>query len=365
MKNTFGQNVSVTLFGESHGDCIGAVLDGLSPGICIDREFIKSRLSMRRPVYGTGTTRIEPDGFDIVSGVFNGRTTGSPLCIVIRNTDRRSGDYEQIRYVARPGHGDYAAYRKYRGFEDYRGAGHLSGRLTAAVVAAGAVLLYALRERGIKIRTHILSCGGVSDRPYGNLEHDMEILEDMSFPVLDPQAAEIMARTITAASEEGDSVGGVLESAVTGIPAGVGEPWFDSVEGVLSHALFSIPAIKGVQFGAGFDMAGSRGSEFNDPFAVRNGEIVTLSNNNGGVNAGITNGMPIIFRCAVKPTPSIYKEQDTADFLQMENTKLRITGRHDPAVIHRAAVVVDSAAAMAMADLLSGRFGTDYLAGVQ
>ena len=361
MKNTFGQNVAVTLFGESHGEAIGAVLDGLAPGIPVDPEFIASQLALRRPSGKTGTQRREKDAFRILSGVFEGKTTGTPLCIVIPNEDADSGAYLETRALARPGHADFSAYCKYHGFEDFRGGGHFSGRLTAALAAVGAVAISALRGRGIYVGTHVARCAGVSDRQFEEINADVAALNAMKFAVLDQDAAKAMRECIERAAEDGDSVGGVLETAVTGLPAGVGEPWFDTLEGVLSHALFSIPAVKGVQFGAGFDMVDARGSEFNDDFSIRDGKIVTETNNNGGINGGISNGMPVTFRCAVKPTPSIFKKQKTVDFIRREDAEIEIRGRHDPAIVHRARVVVDSVTALALCDLLAGRFGTDWL----
>ena len=363
MKNSMGQALCVTLFGESHGEAVGAVLDGLAPGIAVDEDFIAHQLTLRRPSGKTGTARRETDAFRIVSGVFGGRTTGTPLCILIPNSDTHSKDYAAARALARPGHADYTAYCKYHGFEDYRGGGHFSGRVTAALVAAGAVVLPALREKGIAVGTHIARCAGVDDRTFGDLPADINALSETAFAVLDADAAQAMRAKIEAAQKEGDSVGGVLETAVAGMPAGVGEPWFDTVEGVLAHALFSVPAVKGVQFGAGFDMADAPGSAFNDSFRVEDGKVVTTTNHNGGVNGGITNGMPIVFRTMVKPTPSIYKPQQTVDFLQNENAELQIAGRHDPAILHRARVVIDSVTALVLYDLLAVRYGTDYFGG--
>lgn len=363
MKNTFGSSVCVTLFGESHGPAVGAVLDGLAPGIPADTEFIRHQLGLRRPYGKISTPRAEEDDFEILSGVFNGKTTGTPLCILIPNTDTKSRDYEATRSLARPGHADYTAYEKYHGFEDYRGGGHFSGRITAALTAAGAVALTALRGRGIAIGTHIASCGGVKDRAFSDIDADIPRLNGMRFAVLDEAAGEKMREEIAAAAEEGDSVGGVLETAVAGIPAGVGEPWFDTMEGLLAHGLFSVPGIKGVQFGAGFDLADSRGSVFNDLFRMEGDGIKTCGNNNGGVNGGISNGMPVLFRCAVKPTPSIFREQDTVDFVERKDARIRLSGRHDPAIIHRARVVVDSVTALVLCDLLAQRFGTDWLGG--
>ena len=360
MKNTFGQSIALTLFGESHGAQIGAVIDGLAPGIPVDEDFIRHQLSLRRPAKdGLSTARAEADPFCIVSGVFEGKTTGTPICILIPNGDTRSRDYSPE--VPRPGHADYAAECKYHGFQDYRGGGHFSGRITAALVAAGAILISALRTKGIMIGTHIASLAGEKDRNFGDLDADLKALGDMIFPVLDASASEKMKQRIRDAAADCDSVGGILETAVTGIPAGVGEPWFDTAEGVLAHALFSVPAIKGVEFGAGFAFADLRGSEANDPIRIKDGGVIMLTNQNGGINGGITNGMPVIFRCAVKPTPSIAKEQESVDMTRMENVKLSIHGRHDPAVIHRARVVVDSVTALALCDLLAQRFGTDFL----
>ena len=365
MKNSMGQALTVTLFGESHGEAVGAVLDGLAPGIAVDETFIAKQLTLRRPSGKTGTARREADAFRIVSGVFEGKTTGTPLCILIPNADTKSRDYAATRALARPGHADYTAYCKYHGFEDYRGGGHFSGRVTAALVAAGAIVLPALRDKGIVIGTHIARCAAVSDRAFGDLREDIRALSEMSFAVLDANAAQTMREKIEAAAGDGDSVGGVLETAVVGLPAGVGEPWFDTVEGVLSHALFSIPAVKGVQFGAGFDMADACGSAFNDVFSVEDGKIITQSNHNGGVNGGVTNGMPVVFRTMVKPTPSIYKKQHTVDFMQKENAELQIEGRHDPAILHRARVVADSVTALVLYDLLAVRFGTDWFGGAK
>ena len=362
MKNTFGSSVSITLFGESHGPAIGAVLDGLAPGIPVEEAVIAQALALRRPAGRISTARQEPDPFEIVSGVWNGKTTGTPLCILIRNTQTRSGDYAATRALARPGHADYTAHCKYHGFEDFRGGGHFSGRLTAALVAAGAITAAALRGKGIRIGTHIARCAGVADRPFGDLNADLEALRTLPFAALDTQAAAAMQAAVQAAAEAGDSVGGVLETAVIGLPAGVGEPWFDTLEGVLSHALFSIPAVKGVEFGDGFAMAEGRGSEMNDAFRNADGKTVTATNHNGGINGGVSNGMPLLFRCAVKPTPSIYRPQQTVNLFTGEETSLQLTGRHDPAIVHRARAVADAVTALTLCDQLALRYGTDWLA---
>lgn len=360
MKNTYGQAISVTIFGESHGAEIGAVIDGISPGLRINEEYIRHSLDLRRPYGRISTARCEADPFRIVSGAFNGYTTGTPLTIIIPNSDTKSVDYKALADLPRPSHADYTAYCKYHGYQDYRGGGHFSGRITAALVASGALIRSVLLEnKGIKIGTHISRLSGISDRVIS--PDDVDALENKCFPVLDAEAEAAMIKEIEAAANDGDSIGGVLETIVTGVPAGVGEPFFDSMESALSHMLFSIPGIKGVEFGAGFGFADLTGSEANDQFAVVSDKVVTKTNNNGGINGGITNGMPILFRCAVKPTPSIYKEQDSVRLSTMEEEKLSISGRHDPAIIHRVRAVVDAAAAIAIADMLTVRFGTDYL----
>ncbi len=359
MKNTIGNCLTVTLFGESHGDFIGAVLDGLPSGVTIDNGYIAKKLALRRPSGQISTPRVEADEFMIVSGMFEGKTTGTPLTILIPNTNTDSGAYS--RKAARPGHADYTAFVKYGGFEDYRGGGHFSGRLTAALVAAGAIAGQLLEKKGINIATHIARLGGVDDRGFCDVKADIDYLNNTVFAVLDEDAKNKMTDIIIGAKNEGDSVGGILETIVTGMPAGVGEPWFDTMEGVLSHALFSIPAVKGVEFGAGFKMADMRGSEANDPFYNDGGKIVTKTNNNGGINGGITNGMPITVRCAIKPTPTIFKEQDTINLLTGENTKTEQKGRHDPCIVHRARVVADSVVALTLCDMLAVRYGTNWV----
>ena len=307
MKNTFGNNISLTLFGESHGEAIGAVLDGIAPGIRVDEDEIARYLTLRRPSGAISTARAEADEFKIVSGVFEGFTTGTPICIIIPNTDKRSCDYSKTASLARPGHADYTADCKYHGYQDYRGGGHFSGRITAPVVAAGAILISALRTKGIRIGTHIASLAGIRDRSFDQTRanEEIDLLDNAHFALLDPSLEEKMTAEILAAKSELDSVGGVLETLVIGMPAGVGEPWFDSVESMLSHALFSIPAVKGVEFGGGFALSDMRGSEANDAFRMSDGRAITETNNNGGINGGITNGMPINFKTAIKPTPSI------------------------------------------------------------
>ena len=360
MKNSLGENLTVTLFGESHGPYIGVVLDGIAPGIPVDSDFINHQLDLRRPSGKISTARVEQDQFVLASGVFNGKTTGTPLTVLIPNQVQHSKDYEKTAMLPRPGHADYTANVKYHGFQDYRGGGHFSGRITAALVAAGGIVIPELERKGIKIGTHIQMLGGIKDRDFSDYNQDFEALANTNFAVLDSQKAAEMKALAEKVAASGDSVGGVLETAVTGMPAGVGEPWFGTLESLLSYALFSVPAVKGVQFGAGFDLVNSFGSQFNDPFKMEDGKVVTTSNNNGGINGGISNGMPITFRCAVKPTPSIYKQQDTINMKENVDAKLIIEGRHDPAIIHRARVVVDSITALVIYDALASRFGTDF-----
>ena len=359
MKNTLGTSVCVTLFGESHGAKIGAVLDGLAPGIPVDESLIARQLELRRPAGSISTARREQDAFEIVSGVFEGKTTGTPLAILIPNADTRSGDYR--RGALRPGHADYTAHVKYHGFEDYRGGGHFSGRITAALTAAGAVAVGALRAKGIRIGTHILRCAGIGDAPFTDPDTQIDLLNDKIFAVLDEAKGAEMRAAVEAAATAGDSVGGVLETMVTGLPAGVGEPWFDTLESMLAHGLFAIPAVKGVEFGDGFALADRKGSEANDAFALRDGKTVTKTNHNGGINGGISNGMPLCFRCAVKPTPSIALPQDSVNAEGTREETLTLTGRHDPAIVHRARVVADSVTALVLCDALALRYGTDWL----
>ena len=364
MKNTLGENFCVTIFGESHGPYIGVVLDGIAPGIDVNKDFINHQLDLRRPSGKISTKRVETDEFILASGVFNDKTTGTPLTILIPNSVQHSKDYEKTATLARPGHADYTANVKYHGFQDFRGGGHFSGRITAALVAAGGIIIPELEKKGIKIGTHIKSLGGIKDRNFEDYQKDIDFLGGTNFPVLDADKSEQMKTLAEKIAAEGDSVGGVLESVILGMPARVGEPWFGTLQSELSYALFSLPAIKGVQFGDGFDMVDSFGSEFNDSLQIvqDNGKskVITKTNHNGGINGGISNGMPILFRCAVKPTPSIYKTQDTINMSKNENAKLNIQGRHDPAIIHRARIVVDSVASFVIYDALAGRFGTDF-----
>ena len=361
MKNTFGNALKITLFGESHGDAIGAVIDGLTPGIEIDYEFIDRQLNRRRSKTQVCTQRVEKDDYRIISGVFEGHTTGTPLCIVIPNRDTKSSDYQLFSSVARPGHADYTANCKYHGYQDYRGGGHFSGRITVALVAAGAIIQSALEKKGIYVGTHIKKCADVCDRDFENYVEDIKKLHVAQFSILDENSKEKMLSKTTEIKANGDSVGGIMQTAIYGMPRGVGEPWFDSLESMLSHAMFSIPAVKGVEFGIGFGCADMMGSEMNDEFYVDDGDILTRSNNNGGINGGISNGMPIVFNCAVKPTSSIPRKQKTVNFIDKYDTEIEISGRHDATIIPRACVVAETLSAVVVADLLIARYGTDYL----
>ena len=360
MKNTFGNAVSLTIFGESHGTAVGAVLDGLAAGLPVEQDYIALRMERRRARGdGLSTSRIEPDEVNFLSGVMNGHTTGTAIALTIANTNTRSGDYAKTADLLRPGHADYTAYAKYEGWQDARGGGHFSGRITAAAVAAGSLCERVLAERGIRVYTHIAKVAGIEDAPLSSAA-GLVCPEPQPghFALLDPSREAAMQAAIRAAGAEGDSVGGVLETIVTGLPAGVGEPWFDSVESELAHIAFAIPAVKGIEFGSGFAFADMKGSEANDAFRLQGGQIVTATNHNGGVNGGITNGMPLVFRTALKPTPSIYKTQQTVDYINKKEAELNIQGRHDPCIVARAAVVQNSLTAFALLDLLTQRYGT-------
>lgn len=361
MKSAIGQCIELSLFGESHGEAIGVVIQGLPSGIRIDEAWMGKQMEKRKPKGKISTQRQEADVPEIVSGVFEGRTTGTPLCILIRNENMRSKDYSKTRYIPRPSHADYTAEIKYLGYQDYRGGGHFSGRITAPLVAAGAIFLQMLKAKGIEVGTHVAQMQELTDAPFADEEAGLRAqllsLEDQYLACLSDSTRTAIQQRIEQAQAQGDSMGGILESAVIGMPAGVGEPFFDSVESRLAHLLFSIGAVKGVEFGDGFDFAAKRGSEANDGITIDNGHIRTLTNHNGGINGGITNGMPLRIRTVVKPTPSIYKPQPSVNLKTGEPTTLQIEGRHDPAILHRARVVVDSLIAFGLADLLTERFG--------
>ncbi len=360
MRNTIGDNLTLTLFGESHGPLIGTVLDGITPGILVDEEFIKEMLAKRRPQKDIETPRVEKDDFEIVSGVFNGFTTGAPLTILIKNQNIISKDYNELQSIMRPSHADYTAYVKYQGFNDYRGGGHFSGRLTAGIVAVGSILIKALREKGIYIGTHIKKCGSVVDSDFSLNALEVKTLINKTFPVID-NIEEDIKNEIKNAKDNNDSIGGILQTAIIGLPAGLGSEWFSSVEGKIANACFSIGGVKGIEFGKGFEFATSHASVVNDQIYTSENGVKTYTNNNGGINGGITNGMPVVFNLAVKPTPSIKKQQKTLNVKTMENVNLELNGRHDPAIIRRMSVVIDSIVAFVVCDLLKEKYGENFL----
>ncbi|WP_345942066.1 chorismate synthase [Flavonifractor plautii] len=341
------------IFGESHGPAIGVVLEGVPAGLELDLEQVQKELDRRKPGQDpTATARKESDLVEVLSGVFEGKTTGAPLAMVIRNADQHSKDYESIRYTPRPSHGDYAGFIKSRGAQDYRGGGHFSGRLTAPLVAAGAVAKQVLAGRGVQVGAHISSIYGICDAA---LEDPAELnaVAAKAFPVLDDGKGEEMRQAILEAKGEQDSVGGAIECAVTGLPAGLGAPDFGcNVEGIFAQYLFAVPAVKGIEFGAGVAFSLMRGSEANDPFAVEDGRVVTKTNHAGGINGGITNGMPVTFEVTIRPTPSISLPQESVDLRTGEETEIEIHGRHDPCIVPRAVPVIEAAAALAACAVL-------------
>lgn len=357
MSSSFGKAIRITIFGQSHSEGIGVVIDGLPAGEPIDLEQVQRFMERRAPGRNAfSTSRKEGDVPRILSGLFEGKTCGAPLCAVIENTNTRSKDYEQLKDLPRPGHADYTAWVKYGGANDYRGGGHFSGRLTAPLCFAGAVCLQILERQGIQIGAHILSIHDKTDTPFDPVavsEADFRAVREKAFPVRDDAAGERMQAAIADAKTRLDSVGGVVECAVTGLPAGVGEPMFDGLESWLAAAIFAIPAVKGVDFGEGFEVASRFGSENNDAFFLDNsGSVRTQTNRHGGSLGGISSGMPLLFRAAFKPTPSIAREQQTISISRRENTPLAITGRHDPCVVPRAVPCVEAAAAVALLDLI-------------
>ena len=354
MSSTLGDKIKISVFGESHGNGIGVVIDGLPAGEAIDMEAVLLQMSRRAPGRDkTATPRKESDLPKILSGMLGSTLTGAPLCAVIENTNTRSGDYGNLLSQPRPGHSDYTAFVKYNAANDIRGGGHFSGRLTAPLVFAGAVCRQLLEKRGIKIAAHIESIGSVRDSRFDPVGIDTELIERLnrsSFALIDEGVEQAMRDEVEAARLDRDSVGGTIECAVTGLPAGAGEPMFDGVEGALAKAVFGIPAVKGIEFGAGFALAQMRGSQSNDPFRYR--EVITETNNCGGILGGITDGMPVVFRAAIKPTPSISKPQKTVDLQKGENTVLEIHGRHDPCIVPRAVPVIEAVTAIAVINLL-------------
>ncbi len=356
MASYLGEHIHVSVFGQSHSPAIGVVVDGLPAGERVDMEELGRFLKRRAPGQNaTSTPRKEADLPQFLSGLVDDVTCGAPLAALIENTNTRSQDYAQLRDKPRPGHADFTAQVKYGGFQDVAGGGHFSGRLTAPLCIAGGICLQILKRRGIEVAAHIASIAGEADRPFDPMGESVETLDALKrapFPVLDEKAGERMRKVILQAKEEGDSVGGVIECLVTGVPAGLGEPMFGGMENRLAAALFGIPAVKGVEFGAGFGVATMRGSENNDPFTVKDGKVVTETNHAGGILGGITNGMPLVFRLAVKPTPSIAKQQQTVSLSKKQVEELVVTGRHDPCIVPRAVPVVEAVTALVLTDLL-------------
>ncbi len=354
MSSVFGNNIRVSIFGQSHGEKIGCVIDGLPAGEAVDLEELGRFMARRAPGQKGATQRRETDAPHIVSGLLNGVTCGAPLCVLIDNADTRSGDYELLKDIPRPGHADYPAAVKYKGFQDARGGGHFSARLTAPLCAAGGILIQLLKRRGIRIGAHLTAVGDVRDEPMDPLFVDDAVLDRLSesFPVLDARQGEKMLEKAEEMRALGDSVGGLIECAVLHLPVGLGGPMFDSLENRIAQAVFAIPAVKGIEFGDGFSVSGMRGSENNDPYRMRNGQITLLSNHAGGILGGLSSGAPLIFRAAFKPTPSIAKAQQSVSLSRLEDRELIISGRHDPCVAIRAVPCVEAAAALALADLL-------------
>ncbi len=367
MKNTFGNQFTITIFGESHGEQIGCVIDGLAPGIKLDLAFMNSMMDKRKAKGKISTKRHEGDEIKIVSGYFEGYTTGTPLTILIENTNTKSKDYEKTKNRLRPSHADYSGDVKYLGYQDYRGGGHFSGRISAPLVAAGSIAMQVLNEMGIKIGSHILTCAKVNDDCFSQnqqeLSKQIDQLNKQDFALLNSDKAKEMLANMEEIADAGDSVGGILESAIINVPAGIGEPFFDSLESKIAHLIFSVPAVKGIEFGLGFDFANQLGSEVNDAIIYENNQVQTLTNHNGGINGGIANGMPITLKTVIKATPSIYKPQQTIDKATKEKVTLQIEGRHDPAIIHRARIVVDACLAIAILDAIMEREATLSMRG--
>lgn len=352
MSSMTGKNIKISIFGQSHSEAIGIVIDGLPAGFSIDTEKVNSFMARRAPGRNDfSTARKEADKIEILSGLTGNTTCGAPLCAVIRNTDTHSENYDSIKDCPRPSHADYAANVKYNGFNDVSGGGHFSGRLTAPLCFAGAVCMQILEGRNIKIKAHIYSVKDVNDTPFDLTNITDEDIASKDFPVIDDKSGKLMQNVILSAKENKDSVGGIIECAVTGISAGYGSPVFDGIENIIAKNIFGIPAVKGIEFGNGFDCTKLFGSENNDEFAVKDGKFVTTSNNSGGINGGITNGMPIVFRTAIKPAPSIGKEQNSISLSDKTEKKLTIDGRHDPCIVQRAVPVIEAVTAISILDI--------------
>lgn len=355
MSSMTGNKVKISVFGQSHSECIGVVIDGLPAGKKLDTEKIMQFMNRRAPGRNSfSTARQEPDFPEIVSGVVNGVTCGAPLCAVIHNKNPHSSDYNNIIDTPRPSHADFSGYMKYNGFNDVSGGGHFSGRLTAPLVFAGAVCSQYLYDMGIAVQSHILKIKDISDEKFNPVSSENYNIALKDFPVINGEAGEKMKEKIENARMNGDSVGGIVECMITGVKAGVGDPMFDGIENLLAKNIFGIPAVKGIEFGNGFEASSLTGSENNDAFCIENGEIKTATNRNGGINGGITNGMPIIFNTAFKPTPSIFKEQNSVSLAEKCEKKLQIKGRHDPCIVQRAVPVVEAVAAFTILDICLG-----------
>lgn len=357
MSSTIGEKIKISVFGESHGNAIGVVVDGLPSGMKIDMDKVLYEMKRRAPGNDkTATPRKEADLPEILSGVVDNVLTGAPLCAIIHNNNTKSKDYSDIKRCPRPGHSDYPAYVKYNGFNDIAGGGHFSGRITAPIVFAGAVCKQLLEEKGVKVTAHINSIGNVSDQSFDPCNINDETIDRLlnsSFPLIDQTKEKDMRQVVTDASNDKDSVGGTIECGVVGVKAGIGEPMFDGIEGRIAKAVFGIPAMKAIEFGKGFDLSQMRGSQSNDNFRFdEQGNVYTTTNNCGGILGGITNGMPIVFKVAVKPTPSIAQQQDTINLETKENDVLEIKGRHDPCIVLRAVPVIEAITAITILDLL-------------
>ena len=355
MGANFGKNYCISIFGESHGNALGINIDGIPAGTELNLDFISEEMKRRAPGKSELTTsRTEKDEFEILSGFVNSRTTGPPLAMIIRNTNQKSKDYGEIAKKPRPGHADWAGLSRYNGFNDIRGGGHFSGRITAPLVFAGAVAKQILKEKGILIAAHVKSIKDIQDRDFEEkdiTQENIDRLRNMILPVLNENIVPDMEKTILKAKEEKNSVGGIVEIMITGIKAGIGDPFFESMESELSRMIFSIPAIKGIEFGAGFNIAKMTGYEANDEmYYDEKGDVKTYTNNNGGITGGITNGMPINFKVAVKPPASIGKKQRTVNIETKKNDFLEIIGRHDPCIVPRIVVVLEAAAAIVVMD---------------
>lgn len=357
MSGMWGSKIKLSIFGESHGNAIGITIDGLPAGFSIDMDKIMMEMSRRAPGKSSlSTPRKESDIPEILSGYFEGKTTGTPLCAIIRNSNTKSKDYSKLKDVMRPGHADYTGAVRYKGFNDYRGGGHFSGRITAPLVFAGAICKQILEVKGIIVSAHINSIGKIKDCSFLESDISDELLnsfKENELPLINTKLEDEMRQEILSTRSSGDSIGGTIECAILGVSPGIGDPFFDSVESTLAHLMFSVPAVKGIEFGKGFDISKMRGSEANDEYYLENGNIKTKTNNNGGILGGITNGMPIIFNVAIKPTASIFKEQNTVNIVTMEETTLCIEGRHDPCIVQRSLPVIEAVAAIGITELMN------------